>query len=887
MRRSSVPAHACARLLVRGAALVAPRAARSEFRAEWLAELHWSAADIDDGRRPAAASRELVRRALGAFVHALWLRKEQWSLDMLWQDLKYAVRVLRGRPSFTLVAGLTLALGIGANTAIFSLVYGVLLKPLPFHDPDRLVQLWETNQLRDWTDATASPANLLDWRRRNRVFEGIAFYPGMDDRTPMFLNGNLADPNGEPERLRGLEVSANFFDVLGVAPSPGRPFTPRDELPGQNRVVILSDALWRGQFGGDPKIVGRDIRINTRAYRVIGVMPAGFRFPSPQVDLWMPFVMDEDTAALRRPHFLRPVARLKPGVTIAQARGDLQRIARELEREYPDTNTRMSADLGPLHEWIVGDVRRALLVFLAAVGAVLLVACANLANLFLARAIGRRREFAIRAALGSEGWRIVRQVLTESAVLALAGGVCGLLAARWALEALLALAPAGIPRVDEVALDGRVLVFVAALTTLTALLFGLLPAIHSARPEGSWLRDTSTTKTGGTTIRRALVVGQVAASVALVVCAGLLLRSFARLQAVPSGLDPHGVLTFTVALPSATYDEEPKQVQFYESLLRRVREIPGVISSGATTVLGLEGQGWTGDLFIEGRPDVHGRELRHKDVTEGYFRAVGLPIVRGRDVTDHDTARAPLVVVVNQALVRQYFAGEDPLGKRISFSYDPQHRRWCTIVGVVQDEKQDGLGEPVQPEVYGTYRQNASGRLTVAVRASVPPSSLVPALRAELRAQDSAVAMFDVRTLEDVVNVSLARERFTAWIVALFAVLALIIAAVGVYGVVAYSVSRRTPEIGLRVALGATRREISGLVLRETFALVSAGVIAGFALSVVAGRAISSLLFETTSTDPVTYITVVAVLGCAGFVASWIPLRRALRVDPVTALRYE
>ena len=879
---------AIAGTLVRVAAAVAPRSARPEFRAEWLAEIAWADTNISRtavGRR--RLRRELVHRALGAFLHALWLRKEQWRADMLWRDLRYAVRVLRGRPSFTVVAILTLALGIGANTAIFSVAYGVLLKPLPFNDPDRLVQLWETNPLRNWTNATASPANLLDWRRRNRVFEEIAFYPGLEDRTPFFSDGSLARPGADAERLRALQVSVNFFRVLGVSPSLGRVFAEEEQLTGRNQVVILSHALWRAQFQADPKIVGRDIVINTRPYRVIGVMPAGFRFPSAAVQLWTPFVMHEEMGQWRRPHFLRPIARLKPGVTLEPARGDLRRIAAELEREYPDTNARMGADLGPLHEWTVGPVRRALLVLLVAVAAVLLVACANLANLFLARAAGRRREFVIRAALGSEGWRIARQLLTESLLLAAAGGLLGVFVARWGLAALVALGPAGIPRLDEVAVDGRVLVFVGALASLAALLFGLVPAWQSARPDVSWLRETASTRSG-TATRRILVAAQIAASVALVVIAALLLRSFARLEAVPPGFDPRNVVTFRVALPGATIERaESGAIQFFEALLAKVRQIPGVAAAGGSTVLGLSGQGWTGDLFIQDRPDFRGRELRHKDVTPGYFRAVGLPMVQGRDISESDTDRSPLIAVVNQAFARRYFAGENPIGKRISFAYNPQNRNWRTVIGVVQDEKQDGLGEPVQPEVYGTHRQNATSTLAIAVRASAPPSSVIPQIRAELRALDPSVAMFDVRTMEEVVDASVAKERFTSWLVALFAILALTIAAVGVYGVIAYSVSRRTQEIGVRVALGATRRAIAALVLRETFALLAAGLCAGLALSVLAGRAISSLLFEISPTDPVAYAAVVATVVFTGVLASYVPLRRALAVDAVTALRAE
>ena len=530
------------------AALVVPAAHRADFQHEWIAEIAWAEHSLARGRRVGGPAR-LLRHALGAFVHALWLRKEQWSLDMLWQDIKYSARVLAGRPSFTLVAIITLALGIGANTAIFSVVYGVLLRPLPFHDPDRLVQVWETNTLRNWTDAAASPANLLDWQQRNRVFADIAFSPGMGDRTPFYVNSTLTSANAGPERLRGVQVSSNFFDVLGVNAAVGRTFSKNEGVPGAPRVAILSHTTWQVHFQGDTGVVGRDIMLNTAAYRVIGVMPPGFAFPAPDVDVYTLFALGPDMAQVRRPHFLRPVARLKPGVTIEQARADLKRIAADLEREYPDTNTQMGADLGPLHEWVVGSVRRPLLVFLGAVALVLLVACANLANLLLARAAGRSRELAIRSALGGAGWRLVRQLLTECAVLAAAGGALGVLVARWTLEALIAFSPAGLPRVSDVALDGWMLLFVAALTSLTALLCGVLPAYQGARVDTSALREGTRSTTVRLGLRRALVVAQVAASVALLICAGLLLRSFERLQSVPPGFNPDSVLTSKITLP--------------------------------------------------------------------------------------------------------------------------------------------------------------------------------------------------------------------------------------------------------------------------------------------------------------------------------------------------
>lgn len=875
-----------AKHVIAAAALLAPAADRDEFKREWGAEIDWWTRDAS----PPSPVRTAAR-ATGAFAHALWLRREQWRFDMLWQDVKFGIRMLVSRPGFTLLAALILALGIGANTAMFSLVYGVLLKPLPFREPDRLVQLWETNPLRNWTHATASPANLLDWRQRNRVFEDIAFYPGMDDRTPMASTSTLAAGDADPERLRGVQVSTNFFDVVGVAPALGRDFEPTEGEVGRNRVLILSDAFWRARFNGDPSVVGREFIVNGRPHQVIGVMPRDFRFPAADIQAWAPFPMTPDVAALRRPHYLRPIARLKPGVTIEQARTDMSAIAAALEKEYPDTNTQMGVGLGPLQDFVVGDVRRPLLVFLGAVVIVLLISCANLANLLLARATGRRREFAVRAALGGAGWRLARQLLVESLLLAIVGGVAGVLIGRWGIGAIISSAPGHVPRLDEVALDGRVVLAMAALTTLTAVLFGLAPAWHAAHPDIGSVREGMRSTARGARTRQILVIAQIAASVALVGCAGLLLRSFERLQAVSPGFDPDHAITFRVSLPGVRYgDNEAKPVAFFEQFLERVRHVPGVTAAGGSTVIGLQGQGWTGDLFIEGRADVWGRELRHKEVTPGYFAAMGLPILSGRNFTDADGPDAPRVVVVNETLARTYFGHEEPIGKRLLFGRPrpgaPPPPAW-TIVGVVRDEKQNALDESIRPAVYASHRQDGTLGMTIVVRSATTASALIAAVRSELRRLDPGVGLFDVRSLREVVDSSVARQRFTTWIVGIFAALALTIAAVGVYGVVSYSVSGRTREIGVRVALGASRRSVTALVLRETFMLLGVGLAGGLVLCVSATRSLRTLLFETAPTDAVTYVAVILVLTAAGLLASIVPLRRAVAVDPNVALRYE
>jgi putative ABC transport system permease protein len=619
-------------------------------------------------------------------------------------------------------------------------------------------------------------------------------------------------------------------------------------------------------------------------------MPPGFAFPARDIQFWTPFIEMESFPKQRRPHYLSPIARLKAGVTVEQARADLAGIAAQLEKEYPDTNTQMGTGLGPLHDWVVMDVRSALVIFIAAVGVVLLIACANVANLLLARAAGRSREFAVRTALGAGRLRLVRQLLTESFLLALLGGIIGVGVAEWSLSALVQLSPQDLPRLHEVVIDRWVLAFMALVTGATAFVFGLVPAWQSSRIDAASLKDGARSIAPGSRVtRRVLVVAQVGASVALVACAGLLVRSFDRLQRVPPGVDPENVITFRVDLPGLKYDTDEKCIDFFERLSERLRALPGVTAAGGTSVLPLEGPGWTGDLFIEGRPEVWGRDLRHKTIVPGYFAAIGLPLVRGRDLAASDTASAPAVVVVNETLARMYFENADPIGRRIAF-VNPQRNPdvgWRAIVGVVRDEKQDGLGIPVAPEVYDSHRQSSESGLAMAVRATVPPETLVASVREQVRALEHTVALYDVRTLEEVVAKSMARERFTTWLVTVFAALALAIAAVGVYGVVAFSVSRRTQEIGVRVALGATRGSVVRLVMSEALGLVGIGVVVGLAGAVAGGRAISTLLYDTAPTDPVTYLVVVGLLGLTAIVAGLAPTRRALSVDPIEALRYE
>jgi putative ABC transport system permease protein len=866
--------HAWIRLL----AAVVPAGARREWEAEWRAEIDWHGG-------PALV---LATRCVGALPHAVWMLGQHWSLEMLLHDLRYAARLLVGRPAFTVLAACTLALGIGANTAIFSVVYGVLLKPLPYHQPERIVQLWETNPLRNWTQATIAPANFLDWQARNRVFEDMAWYMGSDTTEAGVSNYTLTD-GATAERVRGLVVSPNFFRLLGVTPAVGRDFRAEEAVPGQHRVVMLSFGFWQRRFGGDRTIVGRTIEMGTRPYVVAGIMPAAFRFGASPVDFWAPLAFRQEAyRELRKPHFLRGIARLKAGVTVERARAELDVIASALEAEYPQTNTKMGVGVGPLSDWFVGRVRLALLVFLGAVGCLLLIACANVANLMLSQAVGRVREMAIRSALGAERMRLVQQLLTESLLLSAVGGVFGVFVAQVGVRLFIALSPPNLPRLDDVRVDGWVLAFTAALTVATALVFGLVPALHAARSNAADALSSSA-RTGsarGRSVRRSLVTAEVALAFVLAIGAGLMMRSFARLQDVNPGFDPSGVLTATVSLPGQ-YDDDTKTRQFFEQSVARIGAIPGVRAAGASTRIALAGYAWTGDLGIEGRPDVWGRELRHKSIVPGYFEAMGLRLVAGRHFAPTDNEKAPRVTIVNQTLARRYFAGDSPVGRRVTFTKPGEPPRWVTVIGVVSDEKQDGLDASVVEEVYDTHLQNADSDMTLVARCSGDPALFARQLRQAVASVDPKVALYDVKTMNERMADTVARQRLAVWLFTFFGAAALLLAGVGVAAVVAFLVGSRWREIGVRVALGATRADVLSLLLRDGLRSVLAGLAVGLALAVALGRVITTLLFQTSVTDPATFAGVAAFVLVVSLVAGYLPARVALRVNPSQVLRSE
>jgi putative ABC transport system permease protein len=846
-------------------------------------------ADLSDSKLLARELQRVERQVTGDNI-VLGSRRKSMIGDLR-QDLGYGSRMLRKNPGFTLVAVLTLALGIGANTAIFSVVSGVLLRPLPYSDPGRLVQFWETNPLKGWTQATVAPANLFDWQEQNQSFEDIAAYMGSDTKDAGMSNHFLTG-EGEPERVRGLHVTGNLFSVLGVSAARGRTFTPEETLAGNHRVTVLSHDLWQRRFGGDPSILDQTISINGANRTVIGVMPEGFYFPSKQIELWVPMGWEHaQIAQLRRPHFLRAIGRLKPGVSIEQARSEMTSIATVLEGRYPDTNTQMGVGLGPLQEWIVGDSRPALLVFLAAVGLVLLIACANVSSLLLARAEARRKEIAIRVALGAGRWRIIRQLLSESLLLALLGGTIGIFLAVWARKLLLVLGARHIPRIHEINLDAAALGFTLGITLIAAVLAGLLPAWQVSRQELTGALKDGQKGAGGSQrsgLRSLLVVSEIALSFMLVIGAGLLIKSFVRLMQVDPGIDPDNVLTLRVDLPGSRYPEDHQQAGFFEEIERRISGLPGVESVGATTCLPLEGYRWTGDATVEGRsPDDYLRELRHKEITPGYFRTLKIPLLAGREYDSRDTANSARVAVVNEAFVRWAFPNEDPIGRRVKFAKPTIDSPWHEIIGVVRGEKQDGLDKEIKPEVYQAQSQNIQSQLVMVVRTTGNPMNLAGAVREEIRAVDRDLPPYDIKPMNEVLSASFAKQRFTVALLAVFAALALGLAAIGIYGVVAYSVTQRTYEIGLRRALGAQSGDVLKLVGGQLARLAVTGIGLGLAASIALTRLIASLLFDVSATDPMTFTAVALLLGGVALLAASIPARRAVKVDPMVALRYE
>jgi putative ABC transport system permease protein len=806
-------------------------------------------------------------------------------METLIQDLRYGMRALLKSPGFTAVAVIALALGIGANTAIFSVVNTVLLRPLPFKDPDRLVVVIET-KLPQFPEFTASPGNFIDWQKQNTVFEQI--------EAVRQLAYNLSGA-GEPERIRSARVTAGMFDMLGIKPAQGRGFLPEEDQVGHENVAVISHALWQRRFGGDLNVLNQTITLNAQSYTIIGVMPQGVEFPDRNTELWTPMAFTSQQSQQHGSHFISVTGRLKPGATLDQAQTEMSTIAGRLAEQYPNSNAGWDVKILPMQDYQVRDIKPALVVLLCAVALVLLIACANVANLLLARATAREKEMAIRAALGAGRFRIARQLLTESLLLAVIGGGAGLLLAVWGIDSLLALAPEGLPRVKDVSIDAGAMMFTLAISLLTGLVFGLAPVLQASHPNlNESLKEGGKGSSGGPRrqrIRNALVVVEVSMALVLLVGAGLMFRSFVRLQEVSPGFNPANALMVAISLPQGKYQQPAQQRAFFDQVIENVSALPGVMSVGATESLPMSGD-YVFGFEIEGRPPAAPGEdisTNYYSVTPDYFRAMGIQLLRGRLFTDHDREGAQRVAIINETMAKRIFPDEDPIGKRIALTNESTAYR--EIVGIVNDVKQYGLAEATPLQTYEPFAQKPFSSMLLVVRGANDPSSLGGAIRSQVFAVDKDQPVSRIVTLEELVAGSVARQRFAMVLFAIFAGVAMALAGVGLYGVMSYSVTQRTHEIGIRMALGAQPGDILRVVIRQGAALALIGIAIGlagaFVLTKLVSSVLSGLLFGVSSTDALTFTVIpVALLGVA-LGASYAPARRAAKADPLVALRHE
>jgi putative ABC transport system permease protein len=807
------------------------------------------------------------------------------------RDIRHAARSLWRDRALALAGVATLTLGIGAVTAIFSAVNEVMLRELPFKQASRLVQVWEENSDRGWHKNWASPANFLDWRDRVTAFEDAAAY--FD-----FVGSTTVLGHGEPRLLTSTTVTGNFTSVLGVRPVLGQGFTPSDDFDrGEPPTVMISSRVWRNLYKSDGDVIGKSILISGRPISIVGVLPDGYLLPSPNVDLYFPFRWTQAQQAqvnFRRAHSVRVVARLKPGVTEAAAAAQLMTVAKQLEVEYPATNTRMYAGITPLREWIVGDTKRPLIVLLSAAAVLLLIACANVGNLLLVHALGRSRDVALRFALGATRGRVARQALTESLVLSAVGGVLGSVLGWVGAKMLLTLQPEGMLPVTDISVDFRVLGLSTLLVAVSGVVFGVAPALIATRQApADALAGSSRTVTGGRARRwtRQLVVAEVALAVVLMVGAGLLLRSYDRLSKVKPGFDATGVLTATMSVPTSRYDSAFKVRNFYAELMNRVRALPGVELAATTRNLPVTQSSWTGNLAVNGRePLDRDANIIYREVTSEYFRVMRVPLLKGRafDATDPDSA--PRVAVINEMMARAHFADEEPLGLRIATTRFPDSTTtWYTIVGVVGSERQGSLALPALPEVYLSGRQIPirSVTLVMRARAEVDPITLAPSVRRVVRDMDSLLAISRIAPMTEIQATAMSQQRFTSILVLSFAVTGVVLALVGVFGVLAQLVQTRWREMGIRLALGAQRSDVRWMVVRNGATLIGAGVAAGLIISLGASRVLTALLYETTATDALTYTVVSTSIVAVGLIAALVPALRASSANPANTLRAE
>jgi len=879
-------------LMTRIRALVRPSRAESELDEEIRFHLEQEAAKYAArGHTPADARR----RALLAFGGVTRTREAHrdvrvvpWLTDVL-GDVRFALRSLKRSPIIACAAIVTLALGIGAATAIYTVVSAVILRPLPFPQSERLFVVGEENAERAWHRQDATPANFLDWKEQVPAFQSVAGFS--DGHSSATMTGS-----GDPRVVSYTQVTGSFFDVMGVHPQLGRAFRDEETWHQPTSVAVVTDRFWRSALRADPGVIGKTIRLDGAQHQVVGVMPASFTYPYADADVWLTTgwdPADRQQVSFRRAHFLRTIARVKPGIATATADAQLQSVVHRLQQQYPETNTGMGATLTPLHEFITGDARHPLLVLFGAVGLLLLIACANVGNLLLVQAIGRKRELSLRLALGAGGTRLVRQALTESLVLSLLGGVAGLAVGWIGVRVLGVIQPRGMLPASDFGIDWRVLVFLVIITTICGLLFGIAPSLWGQRQvPANALREGGRAIGEGARMRRwgdALVVGEVALALLLTIGAGLLVRSYAALQRVNPGFDSAGVLAVSLQLAGGRYDSTSGLTSFDQQLIERVRALPGIQSAGISSTIPLTGLGWTSDFSVSGRArDDYATEVAHREVSEDYFGTMRVPLLRGRVFTSADQRGSERVVVINDVLARKYFRGQDPIGHRLSFDRVPDSTsKWRTIVGVVGGEHQVGIPLDAHDEILAPLTQDQQQSIILVARTAGDPLAQVDPIRRALHDIDPNLAIESARSMEAVRGASLARDRFLMTMLTTFAGVGLLLAIVGVYGVLAQTTRRRSREMGVRIALGARGAQVRWLVISQGLRLVIAGLLIGSVMALLLTRTMQRVLFNVPTSDPLTYVVVAMLLAATGAAAAWLPALRASGTDPAVALRAE